>query len=275
MCAADSYSYFEYDDFFNNPVTIFKCINCGHGFHEIQYSQKQFDDMYQEEYAARYIDKTNALCEQRQEQYKLDVECLLGSADFKDIDVLDFGCSSGDYLENMPGNWNKHGYEVNPVELKHLRATKPAFTIYDDLKAVDKKFDLITMRGVVEHIQDHSELLDFLSSHLRKGSGMFFSATPDFSSVCATLYKQEWNQLRSPEHIHQFTPTSLAYLLGKIGLVMRSFSHAYDGTPYANWGSDKSKFLENFKTVHKNENGPLRPIHAFPGNMFSAYFEMV
>ena len=99
------------------------------------------------------------------------------------------------------------------------------------------------------------------------------SLLPHVMAVNPNMQK-EWNQLRCPEHIHQFTPTSLAFMLAKIGLVMKSFSHAYENTPYAKWDSDKTKFLENFKTVGKNENGHLQPIHAFPGNMFSAYFEL-
>ena len=84
---------------------------------------------------------------------------------------------------------------------------------------------MITLRGVIEHMQDHQPLIDLLARALRPQGLLFISATPDFSSPCAALYREQWNQIACPEHIHQFTPASLSYLLARAGLVLRALHH--------------------------------------------------
>ena len=193
-----------------------------------------------------------------------------------DLKVLDLGCSSGEYLDAMPSTWIKFGYEVNPELIKHLVSNRPEYRIINSLSATDEKFDLITLRGVIEHIPDHHELLEFLNRNLLIGGKLFISATPDFNSPCAMLYAENWNQIVAPEHIHQFTPASLQVLLKRAGLVMKALEHPYMGTPYENWTQNKSAFMTNVALIdnpllEKSENDSFR--HPFPGNMMSVIFE--
>ena len=273
ICKSESYPFYEYKDFFGEPVCLFKCINCGHGMHDQHYTAAQYSELYIADYAAGYLDKENALFQQRQAQYALDVELLLGCKKFGLVRVLDYGCSSGGYLDAMPSEWDKSGFEVNPHHTKFIREKKTHITVFDSVSAIDRQFDLITMRGVIEHIPDHTELITFLGRHLAPGGAVFITATPDFSSVCATLYKSKWNQVVCPEHIHQFSSTSLSILLARAGLVLRSLNHPYVGTPYADWEKDKLCFSNNFLMLQHDSNADIAPIHAFAGNMISGFYE--
>lgn len=274
ICKSASYPIFEYKDFFGELVSLFKCINCGHGSHDRQYTEAQFSQIYRADYAADYLVKENALYQQRQVQYALDVELLMESRKKSGpLRVLDYGCSSGGYLEAMPSEWDKYGFEVNPHHINYIRENKINITMFDNVAAIDRQFDLITMRGVIEHIPDHTELITFLGQHLTSDGEVFITATPDFSSVCATVYKGKWNQVVCPEHIHQFSSTSLSILLARAGLVLRSLNHPYIGTPYAEWNKDKFCFADNFLMLHKDPNADIAPIHAFAGNMISALYE--
>ncbi|MBI2770092.1 MAG: class I SAM-dependent methyltransferase [Burkholderiales bacterium] len=273
ICAAPSYPFETYTDFFGNPVSLHKCINCGHGSHDRQYTAEQFSEMYRADYAADYLVKEKALYQQRQVQYALDVGLLLASRQFGDVRVLDYGCSSGGYLDAMPGTWAKCGFEVNPFHIEYIRANKPHIAVFDSPAAVEGQFDVITLRGVIEHIPDHADLLDFLGARLAPGGSVFITATPDFSSVCATLYKSRWNQVTCPEHIHQFSTASLALLLARAGLVLRSLNHPYMDTPYARWEQDREQFMANFRRLRGDPAALIEPAHAFPGNMISALFE--
>lgn len=273
ICAGDSYFFYDYEDFFGSVVSLFKCNNCGHGFHDAEYSAEQFSEIYQADYAEGYISKESELSRQRRDQYALDVEYLLACKPMAQVRVLDYGCSSGDYLDAMPENWVKSGYEVNPVEIAHLRDSKKHITVYDDPGGIDQQFDLITLRGVIEHIPDHADLITFLKARLVPGGSVYITATPDFSSVCATLYKSHWNQVSCPEHIHQFSTASLSLLLAKAGLALHSLSHAYLNTPYANWEKDKARFTDNFRRLEKEPGGEIKPKHPFAGNMISALYE--
>ena len=255
---------------------IFKCSICGHGSYKKDYSPEQFAAIYKSSYAEDYI--YNSEChEQRKDQYLQDL-AFLDNFVAGDLKVLDLGCSSGEYLDAMPSTWIKFGYEVNPELIKHLVSNRLEYKILHSLSATDEKFDLITLRGVIEHIPDHQQLLEFISRNLNVGGKLFISATPDFSSPCAILYAEKWNQILAPEHIHQFTPASLQVLLKEAGLVMMALSHPYMEIPYENWTQNKSAFMTNVGSVdslllEKSENDSFR--HPFPGNMISVIYEKV
>jgi 2-polyprenyl-3-methyl-5-hydroxy-6-metoxy-1,4-benzoquinol methylase len=273
ICSGVSYPYYEYKDFFGEPVSLYKCINCGHGSHDRQYTAQQFSEIYRSDYAADYLVKEKSLYLQRQVQYALDVELLLECRKFGAVRVLDYGCSSGGYLDAMPPEWKKSGFEINPFHIQYVLENKKHIKVFDSVAAIGGQFDLITMRGVIEHIPDHTELITFFEQHLAPGGAVFITATPDVSSVCATLYKSKWNQVVCPEHIHQFSPTSLSFLLARAGLVLRSLNHPYMGTPYADWTQDKARFADNFLKLQQDSNADIVPMHAFVGNMMSALYE--
>ena len=256
ICNASSYPYYEYKDFFGDYVFLYKCINCGHGSHKHKYTSAQFAEIYKADYASDYLVKEKALYNQRQVQYKLDIDLLMNNRNFSAIKVLDYGCSSGGYLDAMPIDWKKSGFEVNPFHIKYLGENKKNITVFDNIELIDCKFDLITMRGVIEHIPVHSELIAFLKNHLTPGGVLFITATPDFSSACASLYKSKWNQVICPEHIHQFSSSSLSILLARAGLVLQSLNHSYIDTPYAEWDKDKAHFLNNFMKIDSKGISP-------------------
>ncbi len=178
----------------------------------------------------------------------------------------------------MPEGWEKSGYEVNPVLVKILETTHPNYAIYNNESDIQGNFDLVTLRGVIEHIPNHASLIELLNNQLRVGGFLYISATPDFSSPCAVLYKSYWGQIVTPEHIHQFTPASLQILLSKSGLVMKALYHPYIGTPYENWKTDSQDFLSNKEVADlagANQEKLKISKHPFPGNMMSVIFEKI
>ena len=278
ICNGRAYNFFDHNDSFHDKVTIFKCINCGHGFYNKNYKSKQLNDIYQESYAENYLNKQLITNKLRHEQYLLDVDLLLAASKLSEnsrIKVLDYGCSSGGYLDTMPAKWDKVGYEINPFHINYLNTKKKYIRVFNSLDLIDESFDLITMRGVIEHIPTHKIVIDFLNKHLKLGGGLFISATPDFSSTCASLYKEEWNQICCPTHIHQFSVASLSTLLLNAGLALRSLSHPYEDTPYANWPQDGQDFIDNFYNSDKYNISSLAKKHPFPGNMMSALYTKI
>jgi SAM-dependent methyltransferase len=263
-------------DLFKNEIEIMKCINCGHGSYTNSWTNSQFDSIYGVEYAADYLNSTETHL-QRRAQYVLDLDILMEFVANK-IKVMDYGCSSGEYLDAMPEDWIKSGYEVNKELTSMLTSTRPKYSIYGEVSEIEDSFDLITMRGVIEHLPDHTNLIQFLNKQLKVGGLLYISATPDFSSPCAVQYKSHWGQIVAPEHIHQFTPPSLAILLSAAGLVMKALYHPYLGTPYENWESDSKLYLNNDGQKNLNEFSlkdfdPFR--HPFPGNMMSVVFQKI
>lgn len=240
------------------------------------WTNSQFNSIYGVDYAADYLDSTDTHL-QRRALYVLDLNVLIEFVS-KEISVMDYGCSSGEYLDAMPETWIKSGYEVNKELTSILKSTRAKYSIFGEVSEIEGCFDLITMRGVIEHIPDHKNLIEFLNEQLKIGGLLYISATPDFSSPCAVQYKSNWGQIVAPEHIHQFTPASLQILLSASGLVMKALYHPYLGTPYENWESDSKLYLYN--NVHEKksdfsskESDPYR--HPFPGNMMSIVFQKI
>jgi SAM-dependent methyltransferase len=276
VCFGDTFPYFTHKDIFNNEVEIMKCKNCGHGSYHHAWTQSDFDEIYGSEYARDYLDLTETH-NQRREQYVQDLALLQDFLPQK-LRVLDFGCSSGEYLDSMPDNWEKSGFEVNPKLVFILKSTRPRYSIYNKVNEIEGEFNLITLRGVIEHIPEHTSLTELIKKRLQAGGLLYISATPDFSSPCATEYKDGWGQIVAPEHIHQFTPASLQILLSTCGLVMKSLYHPYMGTPYENWKSDSQLYLSNIRgsLPFGHSTKAVKPQkHPFPGNMMSAIFEKV
>ncbi len=275
ICRSNAYLYFNYKDIFGKNVNIYKCINCGHGFHKEKYSENQYKNIYAKDYAKSYIgSKIDKAFNLRLKQYRQDTHNLLRIIKNKKLSVLDYGCSTGNYLSTMPNGWSKHGFEINKTEIEYIKKNKKNIKIYEDVSKINKKFDIITMRGVIEHIQDHKNLLYFLKNRIKKNGFLYISATPDFSSPAATLYQNYWNQTICPQHIHQFSTSSLSLMLAKSGLVMLDMQHRYYETPYASWKLDKNIFLKNFELIKKGQK-PKNTSHAFPGTMISALFQKV
>jgi 2-polyprenyl-3-methyl-5-hydroxy-6-metoxy-1,4-benzoquinol methylase len=270
ICMGDSYFYFRVKDYFNKNNNIYKCNNCGHGFYDRAYSNNQISRIYDEDYALDYTDEINSKDRRlRLEQYRHDINELTPFITKKEISVFDYGCSSGDFLDLMPSNWKKFGFEINSYHRNYVMLNKKSIKILDDIKSIRKKFDLIVMRGVIEHIPYTEDVLRSVLSKLKRNGVFFITATPDFSSVAATIQKEKWSQIICPEHIHNFTPASLSILLSKYGLVLKHLSHQYFNTPYANWKIDKNFFLES---ITKKS---FEASFAFPGSMMTLVFEKV
>jgi len=279
VCTDVAYPFFEHTDSLGKEVTIYKCITCGHGNYFEEYSPHDIAAIYHQEYAQEYFQDISENANLRHLQYLIDVKSLNKMHAIPETKVLDIGCSTGGFLDAMPKNWKKYGMEVNPVEAKYLRDQKPEIHTYSQLSELRDEFNLITMRGVIEHLLDHQELLEFIRTHLAANGGLFVAATPDFSAPAATLYKSNWAQIVSPEHIHQFSAASLAYLLAKAGLVLKHLEHPYLETPYSDWDQDKVTFYNNFNYLSSENKYLNKEIlnfkHPFPGNMMSAYFQKI
>lgn len=274
-------TYFDFGKDKNDiKFDIYKCTFCGHGFyHPGVKSKKDLLEYYNEEYAKSYNPEIeNEEFMLRKQQYAKDVNMLSKFFNRLDIKVLDFGCSTGQFLLQMPEEWDKSGYEINKFEIDFIRKNYPKLKVFDSLdnlktlKENKEKFDLVTFRGVIEHFFDFDEIFTLLSSLVNKSGNVFVCATPDFNSPCAQLYKSKWNQIVTPIHYHQFTSASLSLLFAKYGFSLKSLRHPYLDTPYENFAEDSRKYLKNVKNVIDGKEVE-ETIHAFPGNMMSMMFE--
>ncbi|KKN42516.1 hypothetical protein LCGC14_0712390 [marine sediment metagenome] len=256
---------------------IYKCNGCGHGFIYPNFkNNEELMKLYDETYGKTYDpDVDEKSIQLRDKQYSVDVELVKKYLSKERITVLDVGCSTGLFLNNMPSNWDKFGYDIIQYYLDYIKDNYKDITpLSETSKMKNDFFDLITLRGVIEHMFDFSELFLLINKKLKKDGIIFICATPDFNSPCSYLYKSNWNQIDPPFHYHQFTATSITMLFAKHGFGLKALNYQYLETPYANFHNDADKYIKNIKRYYEKKD-PTDTIHAYPGNMMSLIFEKI
>jgi len=140
--------------------------------------------------------------------------------------VLDIGCASGQFLELMRENsWEVYGIELDwemtsVLNSKNIPFFNKTFAEFE----TDKKFDLITMFDVIEHIPDLHNTFDKLNKLLKPG-GVVALITPDYNSYQRKIFGAKWFQFKPLEHIHYFSLETLNKLSKEHGLSISYHNH--------------------------------------------------
>lgn len=137
---------------------------------------------------------------------------LLNSFKTEEKKLLDIGCGTGDFLLTCKNNgWNVEGVEPNK-NAKNIAETKLSSTIYTDIDNVlSKRFDVITLWHVLEHVPNLEEYISKLKL-LLKPNGVLIVAVPNFKSYDALYYKQFWAAFDVPRHLWHFSKKSIQEL---------------------------------------------------------------
>ena len=251
------------------------CNDCNFIFMNPQLDKNGLKEFYE-----NYIGETRLNNEikmkQRSTQYKLDIIALLKFVNKGKI--LDIGCSGGYFLKNIPDNFQKYGTELDPVAYEiakeNLNLNEKKLYLGDVLNCnfQDNFFDIITMRGVIEHVSDPVKTIKKVSE-LLKSKGLFYiCATPNGEAFSARLYKQNWNLFHPIEHLWHFSQKNISLLTENFKLKLIWSEYPYLGTPYENVYEDIKLINEkiNSKKLNKTNNNISPP---FFENMMSLIFE--
>ena len=171
--------------------------------------------------------------------------------------ILDIGCAAGHFLELM----RDKGWEVEAIELdtkmvekikaKNIKVSERPFEEFTSTK----KYKLITMFDVLEHIPDLKTTFKKLHE-LLDDDGIVALITPDFSSTQRKLFGKKWFQYKPHEHIQYFSPATLAKAIEPYGLTL---VHSSPSGQYADTGflldrldRYNFKFMKTIATVFAN-----------------------
>ncbi len=114
--------------------------------------------------------------------------------------VLDYGCGNGAFLNYLENNskYTLFGYEP----ISEVQETKS--TIYRKLENIQEEFDIIMLWHVFEHIENREEVLQNLRNKLTP-NGIILIAIPNFASLDAQYYKEEWAAWDVPRHFYHYS----------------------------------------------------------------------
>jgi len=139
----------------------------------------------------------------------------------KDKNLLDIGCGTGEFLVACEKDgWNVIGVEPN-LDANAVTISKIGNEnlIFDSLEQVvnvskSKKFDVITMWHVLEHVPNLEETIKILSNLLSE-NGVLLVAVPNFKSFDAVYYKEYWAAFDVPRHLWHFSKGAIEHLFSK------------------------------------------------------------
>lgn len=196
-------------------------------------------------------DKKN---EDRKQQYKNDAEIAMRH--IQSGRLLDIGCSTGDFLNAFPDDFQKYGLDIDPTAIAYAKKTnlRNKFGILDLSWQDSEGFDLITLRGVIEHVRNPSSYLAFISRNLKTGGMLYVCATPNLSSPIAQIFRKSWRLWHTVEHITIFSKVGLDTLAEKYGLISKAWTFDYLDTPYADYENDVAVLEEAIETLRIGGN---------------------
>ncbi len=212
--------------------------------------------------------------EQRSEQYALDSHVLKKFVN--EGKLLDVGCNGGFFLSELGEGFERYGTELDPTAVNYARENYKSFAsnieqgTIEDTNFENEYFDVITMRGVIEHVSDPNESFHHVERLLKKGGYFFVCATPNGESYCADLYRENWNLFHPVQHLWHFSPKNLDIMAARYNLKLIWSETQYLGTPYADPRNDLIKITEKIKNPTDNQISP-----AFFENMMSLVFKKI
>jgi len=144
--------------------------------------------------------------------------------------VLDIGCGSGGYLAFLAAlGWACEGIEQGPNSRRYAQQ-ELGLTVHSDLRQLqgfpDRRFDVVTMWHVIEHLADPLETLAAVHRVL-KPDGLLMLRTPNANSWEARVFQGCWYGIDAPRHLHLFSPGTLERCLARAGFVVTDVRYQY------------------------------------------------
>ena len=146
---------------------------------------------------------------------------LINSLQTKEKSLLDIGCGTGDFMSaSQKRGWEVSGLEPN-IDARNLAITKlkKQTKIYNNIEEllknnVDKKFNLISLWHVLEHVADYKDYIKKIKSVLKK-EGILIIAVPNFKGYDASYYKEYWAAYDVPRHLWHFSQNAIKTIFEK------------------------------------------------------------
>ncbi|MDC3119136.1 class I SAM-dependent methyltransferase [Prochlorococcus sp. AH-716-K03] len=195
-----------------------RCPCCNHHFIHNPINEEVLLNMYEvkeSDNLQRVTNKTNFYKEYWKEVYSKYVE-YFQTKGLHEGSVLDIGSGTGAFLEFLKNNFNYKLYgtefadEVIEDLVKIVGKKENIFhkVKIEDINFNNKKFDVITMWGVLEHVYNPLQVLEKISSII-SSNGIMLALIPNLNSRALKILGITTPTLDPRGHIHYFTDESI------------------------------------------------------------------
>jgi 2-polyprenyl-3-methyl-5-hydroxy-6-metoxy-1,4-benzoquinol methylase len=227
---------------------IYLCINCGLIQNDFvssayldRYYHKKYREIRKEAINERYL---NFMSVRAESQYKF----IFNNIIFDKVltNVVDIGAGAGKLLENFEVNVNKFAVESDQAMIEYM-AKKSKIEIIDSDLLFDginfKKFDMITMSHVFEHINNPIEYLYKLHQILSDDGYIFIEVPNEPAHLVAHNVKEKKKGIG---HLFDYTTATLEAMINysKLFEIVKISTYSVSVIDYIN-GASIRNFEEN------------------------------
>ena len=248
------------------------CLECGMISINPHFSEKGLTEFYADYFSHRQEDVLKK--QDREITYEIDrnwVELFVDGGK-----VLDVGSSGGFFLSKFSKEkWDRQGVEISPDAADFAEKNFGIQVHVGSLLDLDfkEKFDLVMLRGTIEHFHDPVRILEKCCQLLRPGGSLFITATPAGDSFAFQVYREKWGLFTPLEHIHFFSVKTLSRLLKNFGMRLFCHHYQYEETPYANPSKDFKKIKDDIYLIRQGRADEIMGSVPFPGSIVTALWQ--
>jgi 2-polyprenyl-3-methyl-5-hydroxy-6-metoxy-1,4-benzoquinol methylase len=213
------------------------------------------------------------MSEKRKISHKLDFDWITKFINHGK--VLDVGCSGGQFLSFFdPKKWERQGVEIDKdtALIAKTEYDIPVKIGYFPEISFEDKFDLIIIRGVIEHFSDPISVLKKCAEVLKPNGYLFISATPVGNSFAFHVYREKWVHYVPLIHIHFFTVDLLTRMLKNFNMSLIDQHYPYEETPYANPEKDFTKIENDIILISQGKQDQISSTPFF-GSVMTAVWQ--
>jgi 2-polyprenyl-3-methyl-5-hydroxy-6-metoxy-1,4-benzoquinol methylase len=204
------------------------CRGCGFGYADRIPSQAALDRYYREMSKYENLEDGGRPSAEDVARFRAFLPAVQRAAPSREARILDVGCSTGGLLAVLRDAGYRHvaGLDPSPAcaeAAQRLYGIEVLTSTLSALPRLGRRFDLLILAGVVEHVRDARPLLSSLPGVL-SGEGTVLISVPDAVRIASSGSGpfQEF----STEHISFFSLTSLGNLLSMAGFSLVWSQHS-------------------------------------------------
>ncbi len=177
----------------------------------------------------------------------------------KEAAIMEIGCGEGLLLNELKLGGYENILGVEPSKTATLRAQKKNLNIINEYfseNLLSKKFDLVIMSHVFEHVKDIHDFIKQISTVLNKDGGILFTQT-NYKGIFPSLEKENWYAWVADQHFWHFTPASLKIILNRFNYNLQELDYCSLVHPF-DWkykiANKLPKLQDQFIVLFKKNN---------------------
>jgi len=206
----------RYEQVSKCTIPFYHCENCGHG-----YIENILSDNFYEEFTVALDDKSDGFRDNiRNIGFNRIIDRLLEISHNDNDSILEIGAGRG-YLLKQASKRYKYAFGVEPSKVEAAFAQSLGLNIMIDFfgkhNNIERKFSAFVSTMVFEHLPDPKEAITYAYELLKDGGSGVIQVPNAQRTVVNKVYFDVY-----PQHLHYYTPLSLAKLVTDAGFEILS-----------------------------------------------------